>query len=174
MKLECILKGYFGTNLKKFVASWTFGSKVSSLGPNSLPKRFSKTCQALLWASFLGSNHQWFHSKRCHVGDTSLCLSLSLGPSSKGLQSNSRYHVDFVICFVSHNLQLLPIRFTQQNLCCTNKSTMQHPPKTTLKIGRLLSYNSYGYHQCKHAWWFLYWIHTYIRPPDRVHSIYRV
>ena len=31
-----------------------------------------------------------------------------------------------VIWFIFHVLQLLPIRFKQQNVCCNSKSTMQH------------------------------------------------
>ena len=37
-----------------------------------------------------------------------------------------------VMWFVFHVLQLLPIKFTQQNLCCISKSIMKHMQKLDL------------------------------------------
>ena len=42
-------------------------------------------------------------------------------------------HVGF-IWFIFNVLQLLPIRFTQQNSCCISKSMMKHLQKLGLKI----------------------------------------
>jgi len=44
-------------------------------------------------------------------------------------------HIGYVgvIQVVFHVLQLLPLRFTQQNLCCTNKSTIKYHQNTPKK-----------------------------------------
>ena len=62
--------------------------------------------------------------------------------------SDSQYHVEpvvmhhlryrGVIWFMFHVLQLLPIRFTQQNSWCINKPTMKHMQKLDKKIEPLL------------------------------------
>jgi hypothetical protein len=61
--------------------------------------------------------------------------------------------------FVVHVLQLLPIRFTPQNSCCTSKTRMETYAKTGLKIGPsldLVVWLSEVHNVC----WFLIWIHT--------------
>ena len=53
------------------------------------------------------------------------------------LRAQQRYdHMDQVILkicgviwFLSHVLQLLLVKFTQQNFCCISKSTMKHMRK---------------------------------------------
>ena len=44
---------------------------------------------------------------------------------------------DITVCF--HVLQLLPIKFTQRNLCCISKSTMKYQSD--------LPWFRYGYHK---------------------------
>ena len=68
-----------------------------------------------------------------------------------------------VIWFVLHVLQLLPVRFTQQYLCCTNKSMLKHLQKLDWKP--VLPLSSYGYRKCM----FVDFIIGYISPPDCVH-----
>ena len=57
-------------------------------------------------------------------------------------------HVSHVVVmwFIFHVLQLLPIRFTQQNLSCINNSTMTRHQKSDLKADIPLL--SYGYRKC--------------------------
>ena len=51
-----------------------------------------------------------------------------------------------VIQFVIHVHQLLPVRFTQQNLYCISKFTLKHQQKSNWKLD--LSWFSYGYQKC--------------------------
>ena len=51
-----------------------------------------------------------------------------------------------VIWFLFHVLQLLPIRFTQQNSCCINKSTIKHLQNSNWHLD--LPRSSYAYQNC--------------------------
>ena len=72
-----------------------------------------------------------------------------------------------VIWVVFHVLQLLPLRFTQQNLCCTNKSTIKHHQNTL--ENRTSPFFVYYCHKCMLN---VDSLIKYIDPPNCVH--YRV
>ena len=61
-----------------------------------------------------------------------------------------------VIRFVFHVGQLLLVRSTQWNLCCTSKYMIKHLPKSHWKLD--LSWFRYGYRKCMFCW-ILHWIH---------------
>ena len=50
------------------------------------------------------------------------------------------------IRFMFHVLQLLPIKFTRENLCCISTSTMQHPQVLDKKLD--FSLFSFDYRKC--------------------------
>ena len=74
------------------------------------------------------------------------------------------YYVKVCGCYlvVFHVLQLLPIRFPQQNLCYINKSMMNHWQKVDSNFPRF----SYGYQS---ACMFVDCLIEYIGPPNYVH-----
>ena len=73
-------------------------------------------------------------------------------------------YVGVIWCFLFHVLQLLPIRFTQQMVCCTNKPTMKHLQEPDWES--YLPWFSYGYRKCM----FAYFLTMYIDPPNYVRN----
>ena len=60
------------------------------------------------------------------------------------------------IWFIYYGHELLPIRLTQQTLCCIRKFTMKHLKKLDLPCF------SYGYRKCK----FVHFLYEYIGPSN--------
>ena len=80
---------------------------------------------------------------------------------------SNRYKVRVCGCYVvsfSILLQRLPIRFTQQNLCCISKFTMKH----LRKLGFKSDLPNFGYANRKCILMILV---GYIRPPNSVHYL---